>query len=365
MVSFFHLPSLLPHPCLETTSMRAVWYGLTLVFWLASLPAGAAEYRWTEVTKTATFSKRDGAGGVIHNGKMWILGGWAANPAGGVGNVGYNDVWNTTNGRDWVQVRPNTPNNHSVWDGRHCGGYVVLDNKMWIVGGDPLLKHYQPDVWSSTDGVKWNQATAAAPWGQRNLHVTMVYDGKIWVMGGQTVPQFVPDVPEAFYNDVWNSSDGVHWTKVTANAPWSPRGMIQGSVEFHGRMWLLGGGTYDTPAHPKRLFYNEVWSTADGVKWQQHAVAPWAPRQYHSVAVFDDRMWVLAGGNTSTPGFNRNDVWYSSDGERWTELPNTPWPTRHAGTVFVYGNHLWMVAGSHPGSSPIHDVWRLDIIRTP
>ena len=48
-----------------------------------------------------------------------------------------------------------------------------------------------------------------------------------------------------------------------------------------------------------------------------------------------------------------------------TELPDTPWPTRHAGTAFVYDGHLWMVAGSHPGSTPIHDVWRLETIHAP
>ena len=132
--------------------------------------------------------------------------------------MGYNDVWNTIDGRRWTQVRPNTLTATGVWEGRHCGGYVVFKEKMWIVGGDPLLKHYQNDVWSSEDGAVWQQVTANAPWGQRNLHVTMVHDGKIWVMGGQTVPQFVPDVPEAFYNDVWNSADGVKWTRVTSHA---------------------------------------------------------------------------------------------------------------------------------------------------
>jgi len=120
-------------------------------------------------------------------------------------------------------------------------------------------------------------------------------------MGGQTVPQFVPDVPEAFYNDVWSSTDGAVWAQVAAHAPWSPRGMIQGSVVFKGRMWLLGGGTYDTPAHPTRLFYNEVWSSADGVHWRKDAVAPWAARQYHSVATFDNKMWVMAGATAARP----------------------------------------------------------------
>jgi hypothetical protein len=346
--------------------MRTVWCGLALMLLgLIPLPAVAVEYRWTQVTDAAAFSKRDGAGAVTYRGKMWVLGGWSDDPAGGSAHVSYNDVWNTADGANWIQVRPFAPNDSTVWSGRHCGGYAVFQDKMWVVGGDCLLKHYQNDVWNSTDGVHWQQVAADAPWGQRNLHVTMVFDGKLWVMGGQTVPQFVPGVAEAFYNDVWSSPDGASWTRVTEHAPWSPRGMIQGSIEFRGRMWLLGGGTYDTPDHPTRLFSNEVWSTADGANWRKDAVAPWAPRQYHSVAVFDDKMWVLAGGNTSTPGFNRNDVWYSSDGVNWTELPNTPWPTRHAGSAFVFDNHLWMVAGSHPGSSPIHDVWRLDVVGAP
>lgn len=330
------------------------------VFCLVSSSAVAAEYTWTHVTDAAAFSKRDGAGAVTYNNRMWILGGWSDPPQGGSGHVGYNDVWNSDNGLEWVQVRPNTPGTPTVWDGRHCGGYVVFYDKMWIVGGDPLLKHFQADVWSSSDGVQWTQATANAPWGQRNMHVTMVHDGKIWIMGGQTLPQYVPEVQEAFYNDVWNSSDGANWTRVTEHAAWAPRGMIQGSVVFQGRMWLLGGGTYDTPAHPTRLFYNEVWSSSDGIEWRKDADAPWAPRQYHSVAVFDNKMWVLAGANFDTAEMNRNDVWYSPDGVQWTELPNTPWPTRHAGSVFVHDGHLWMVAGSHPGSTPIHDVWRLD-----
>ena len=143
--------------------MRASFFGLTLVCWLVSLPAVAVEYTWTQVTKAAVFSERDGAGAATYNGKMWLLGGWADDPAGGSAHVGYNDVWNTTDGLNWTQVRPNTPNTSSVWDGRHCGGYVVFNNKMWIVGGDPLLKHYQNDVWNSADGVDWQQVTANAP----------------------------------------------------------------------------------------------------------------------------------------------------------------------------------------------------------
>jgi hypothetical protein len=341
---------------------RITLFGLAIAVGCQILLAGTtveavAQYQWTLMTKAAPFSRRDGAGALTFQGKMWLLGGWLS------GSTTYNDVWTSTDGDVWTQVRPDTPQDPRMWEGRHCSGYVVFGSRMWIVGGDPNRRHYQPAVWSSSDGLNWTQATAEAPWGHRHLHYVVAHQGKIWVMGGQTLPQFVPGVGEAFYNDVWSSPDGANWTRVTEHAPWSPRGMIQGGVEFKGRMWLLGGGTYDTPAHPTRLFYNEVWSSADGRDWRREAVAPWAPRQYHSVAVFDGRMWIMAGGNLDTPGYNRNDVWYSADGVNWSELPHTPWPTRHAGSLFAFGDHLWMVAGSHPDSSPINDVWRLDKVR--
>jgi len=81
--------------------------------------------------------------------------------------------------------------------------------------------------------------------------------------------------------------------------------------------------------------------------------APWEGRQYHEVAVFDDRMWVLAGYNSNSG--NRSDVWHSADGINWYELSDTPWAPRHAASVFVYNNALWMIAGNNM----FPDVWKL------
>lgn len=227
---------------------------------------------------------------------------------------------------------------------------------MWIVGGDPIQGHYQPDVWNSPDGKTWTHVNAGkpVPWGPRVLAYTVAFDGWIWVMGGQTLPPFVPG-EERFYRDVWRSRDGVDWEPVTPAEPfWPQRGMIGGSAVLGGRMWVLGGGTYETPGRPTRQFFNDVWSSADGVRWKRHAEhAPWAPRQYHDVAVFDDKLWVMEG---YAGGGNRNDVWYSSDGVNWYELPNTPWKPRHAASVFVHDGSLWMVAGNNMES----DVWRLN-----
>ncbi len=314
----------------------------------------ADHYQWINVTPQAPFMPRDGAGALSYRGKMWLIGGW--NP-GQLKLKCSNDVWSSPNGRDWTEVKPNTFLNSDFnatedWEGRHTAGYAVFKDKMWIVGGDPLQGHYQSDIWNSENGKDWTLVLQEAPWGPRALHYTVVHEGKLWVIGGQTMPAFAP-AEEKFYRDVWNSEDGVHWTKLEPREPcWSPRGMIGGAAVLRGRIWILGGGTYDTPMTKHRNFYNDVWSSADEITWTRHAESTtWKPREYHEVAAFDGRLWVLEGWNQG----NRNDVWASADGTNWQELPGTPWKPRHAASVFVFQDALWMVAGNNFES----DVWKL------
>jgi hypothetical protein len=306
-----------------------------------------AGYAWRQVTAGAPFAPRDGAGALVHEDRMWLLGGW--NPRDNIHfpAICNSEVWASADGRDWRLVNPQAP-----WEGRHTVGYVVHRGRMWVLGGDAQHGHYQNDVWSSADGVRWDLVCPEVPWKDRVLHHTLVHDGKIWVMGGQTMGKYIAG-PDAFYNDVWCSVDGASWRCVTPAAPWARRGMIGGAAVHRGRMWLLGGGTYDTPATPTRMFSNDVWSSADGLDWTRHLEhAPWAPRQYHDVAVYDGRLWVMEGWDGSS---NRNDVHHSPDGEMWTELPATPWAPRHAASVFVHRDCLWIVAGNN--MTP--DVWQL------
>jgi hypothetical protein len=316
-------------------------------------------YEWIRVTAKASFAPRDGAGALTYAGRMWLLGGWNPGDRKHFPRICNNEVWSSKNGADWTLEKTNTFLDRNFksdqdWEGRHTAGYVVFKDKMWIVGGDVNQGHYHFDVWNSTDGKNWIHVNKGkpVPWGPRALHYTVAFKDKIWVIGGQTVPQFAK-ADEVFYRDVWTSGDGIHWEKLMPKEPcWSARGMIGGSAVFKERIWVLGGGTYETAKKPQREFNNDVWSTADGVTWQRHVEsAPWAPRQYHEVAVFDERLWVLEGYGKA----NRNDVWHSADGVTWHEVPQTPWRPRHAASVFVHDGALWMVAGNNMES----DVWKL------
>jgi len=329
------------------------------------------EYEWVNVTQDAAFPGRDGAGALVFDGKMWLIGGW--NPADKVTNPIHsdcnNEVWVSGDGKEWSLVKPNTHLDDgfdptSDWEARHTAGYVVYHDRMWIVGGDPLLGHYQYDVWNSVDGRTWNWVNQGqgVPWGPRALHYTVVFHDKIWVMGGQTLPQFAPE-EERFYADLWTSTDGVNWSGVVPEGPcWSHRGMIGGSVVLGDRIWLLGGGVYETPERSPRQSFNEVWSTGDGIHWECHTdSAPWAARNYHDTAAFGGKLWVMEGCVLSDPDdpgsryVNSNDVWYSADGSEWHEVPDTPWAARHAASMFVFQDALWMIAGNHMG----RDVWKL------
>jgi hypothetical protein len=326
------------------------------------------EYVWTLVTDDAEFPGRDGAGALVYKDKMWLIGGWdpqdkTTNPIHSNCN---NQVWTSSDGVTWALVKPNTHLDDtfdpaSDWEARHTAGYVVYQDKMWIVGGDPLLGHYQNDVWNSEDGASWQRVNKGAdvPWGPRVLHYTAVFNDKIWVMGGQTLTQFAPEV-QRYYSDIWNSEDGIHWEQVVpSGATWSPRGMIGGSVILNDRMWLLGGGMYQKPSEGNHIPLNEVWSTDDGVHWECHTEeAAFPPRVYHDTAAFDGKLWVLEGGSQTEAHArvkNCNDVWYSADGAEWFEVPDTPWKPRHASSVFVFQDALWMIAGNHME----RDVWKL------
>lgn len=180
-----------------------------------------------------------------------------------------------------------------------------------------------------------------------------VFKNKLWMVGGQ---QFNLGALEGdtVFNDVWNSDDGVNWKMVTASAPWAGRGFGK-LISFNNRLWLLGGGRYNEP----RAYYNEVWSTTDGIQWTKHREAPWRPRFFQEAVVFDNKMWVLGGLGDN--GANLGDVWYSMDGNRWEEMEGIPWLPRHATTAFVFNKSIYIscgTAGNYP-QGLVNDIWRL------
>lgn len=341
--------------------------------------APARSYEWAERTHeiAPTWRWRDGntLDWLPGTGKFWMVAGWngEAPPLGfdyvdpALGLTPHpttNEVWSSTDGISWTLE---LPDDHPGFDRRHSHSSMYWRDRLWIIGGDWWRHAYNHDVVSSSNGVDWTIEVAQTPWEDRALHVAGVYADKLWMVGGQKGHGL--EAEYVYHNDVWSSDDGVHWTEVLPDGPasatrWAPRGMVNNLVEWHGRMWLVGGGTY-TETLP-RTMYPEVWSTTDGVTWQEHTAPPWVERQWHNVVVFDDRLWVLMG--YSDHGGNLADAWYSDDGETWTMLPAPTQiaPGSHAQGVAVGPDFLLYAGGNYSyGTGAINDksAWRLRAFR--
>jgi hypothetical protein len=160
------------------------------------------------------------------------------------------------------------------------------------------------DVWSSSDGKQWNLVAQEAPWKHSDLPMSVVFQDKMWLLGGW----YNGRLPgHSASNQVWSSTDGVKWELVTDHAGWSPR-IAAGVVEFQGKLWILGG-TENYYFGDEKSLKGDVWSSADGKEWKQEtAQAPWSPRAYHAAVVHAGRMWVLGGGNYVPQYQALNDV---------------------------------------------------------
>ena len=315
--------------------------GTAVALTVSDGPEGAAEGSvWSEATTNADWSPRMTTAASFDN-KLWVLGGTGPPPDSW---TVWNDVWWSSDGATWHQATANAD-----WSPRMTTT-VVFDNKLWILGGADgnalrLNTTFYNDVWWSSDGAAWHQATASADWSARAA-AAAVFNGKMWVLGGLGSGLTTK-------NDVWWSTDGATWHQAMASADWSARGAAV--AVFNGKMWVLGGMLSGGSS-----LKNDVWWSSDGANWTQAtAHADWSPRGAHTAAVFDDKLWVL-GGMLSGTSTSKNDVWWSTDGVAWHQsTANAGWSVRGFHAAAVFANALWVLGGRETiiSSTAYNDVW--------
>ncbi|HVZ79174.1 MAG TPA: hypothetical protein VHE12_00075 [bacterium] len=323
---------------------------------------------WSKETEHAGFSPRQGASALVFNNGLWILGG--LDNGGGQSGSFNGEGWYSPIGdppacivKAPTQTPTPTPGFYAQWNEatsnagfqpRAAQAAVVFDpatgsgqsGRMWILGGGDDNRFYN-DVWSSPDGITWSSETAQAPWNPRIDHGAVVYDGKIWVVGGQ-------NLDDSLNGDVWCSSDGVSWVQATSSAPFGPRTGLSLFAYDAGqgpRLWVAGGLDGNDNA------LDDLWSSADGIDWEQVSSGSFTARTYQAGVSFKGRLWLADG--VLQDGSLAADAWQSSaDGMNWTRRqPQPVLPTRQdpAGTVF--DGRLFLSGGTGGDGDPLGDVW--------
>lgn len=144
---------------------------------------------------------------------------------------------------------------------------VVFKGKIWMLGGAALDPNYSsseyPDnyryqmsnqVWNSVDGKNWTRVTDPVPWTGRCKAACVVFDDKMWIMGGETDEGYemwdseFHDYPQVEYygsdnNEVWFTSDGIHWHYDRSDVAWEARHGQSGEVRDN-KIFITGGNHF-------------------------------------------------------------------------------------------------------------------------
>ena len=297
---------------------------ITPTFTITALPN--AGINWTLANCGSAFPATRGAGIVAFNNRLWVVGG---NPLSSA--IMSNEVWSSADGINWILETAS-----AAFPGRYKGGLVVYNNEMWLIGGTDNSVFFN-DVWHSADGVNWIQATAGAPFAARSDQAVFSYNNLLWIAGGKN--------GSTIFQDVWHSLDGVNWTMSTAGAAFGVRTGMAYAV-FNNQMWVSGG------AYSAALNYNDSYYSTDGIVWTFAGNTPFF-KASHAGAVYGGKFWVSGGLDSGT----HNDVWWTTDGASWNQATaNAEFLPRYNFGFVDFNNQLWVISGQGDTAS-LGDVW--------
>ncbi|HEY5757715.1 MAG TPA: Ig-like domain-containing protein [Steroidobacter sp.] len=288
---------------------------------------------WTQVAATAGFDDRLYYRAVSFNGRLRIIGGIPYDTA----DTRYS--WSSTDGVTWT--RGNLP---APWAPRDHHQVAVLNGKLWLSAGAAQGFNHTNDVWSSTDGENWTRVAQGTSFKGRSSHSMAALDGQLWILGGDSYAGGV-------LNDVWSSTDGVTWRYRSNRSQFRPI-VQQRALELNGRYWLIGSVEHE-PSMPSQS--TEVWSTLDGDDWRlDTAAAPMPARSLYATATFDNRLWIAAGETEF--GVYTNDVWSSTDGVTWIQATASgAFGARTNSQLIGFQGRLWLIGGGSTALS--QEIW--------
>lgn len=271
-------------------------------------------------------TEEDQMGGFAENamthfdGKLWSVGGVNA-----YGAAGSHFLWNSTNGTNWATVSVSSATPEAFGNFRIGHTLTAFQDRLWLIGGRDHTDTEYANMWYSTDGNHWSEMTA--PFGPIPDHTALVYNNILYVIAADR---------SSGHTEVWSTPNGTDWTRETDNA-FSGRSGQKGIV-FNDTLYVIGG----EDASGTKLA--EVWASTNGRDWTR-TNPPFSGRNAHSVTLYNGKVWVVGGQDPSSL-FN-NEIWYSEDMLTWERYEGT----RPGGdgisshSMLMHEEALWLFGG--------------------
>lgn len=305
---------------------------------------------WEKVSSEIPWQPRDSHSVIVFKNKLWLFGGLNGN--GFVGKNGdvlywdaphFSDIWRTEDGITWELLT-----NEAPWGDRRSMQAEVFQNKIWVMPGWGPKSKYKNEIWSSEDGIKWTLVSLETVSPSREGFSLIAFQNKLWLLGGVNYDWF----GRGAKNDIWYSEDGIKWNKALNHANWSPR-WDYGLTIFQDKLWLTGGMNLDGNV------FKDIWNSSDGINWNLVSEnPPWQARQGHTALVYKNKLWLIGRLNDIKNGSGVNDVWFTDDGYNWQKTYTDPqWLGREDHSSVVFQDKIWVLGGMDSSLKWNNDVW--------
>lgn len=298
---------------------------------------------WTLVPQQTTLPQRENHVAVVLNDKLWLVGGDLIEPGSNWSAAAIGDCRISADAASWTNPISSLPLPASP-----AIRGLICNRRIWRFGS--IYPSAYGSVWSSGDGQHWRLETQAPPFGQLYNNYCTALNGRLWALGGWKKAGGSTE----YATEVWSSADGTSWTRVSAAAPFEHRSGAQ-FLGFQDKLWLIGGEQYN--ANDEYVPLNEIWSSADGTSWTRINSINYPARFSRRCVVFDGRIWLTGGLDNLISARFQSDVWWTTDCVTWHQATSRALPdVDNWAEFFVYDNDLWLMGGgtfwrSHDGAT--------------
>ncbi|MBB3059202.1 Kelch repeat-containing protein [Microbulbifer rhizosphaerae] len=275
---------------------------------------------WTLEVEETPFANRFDHVAVVHQDRIWVLGGWGRREA--------TEVWVSENGIDW-ELLPEPAPAHAVAE-----GVVSFMDRLWFRGWGPLGGY---GFWSTGAGESWEFTKTDSEVVETWLHSIKVFKEKLWVTGGE-----VSNVGPV--SSVFSSADATNWKKESSDHP-LPRNIVRGTnrktvVTHKGSYWAFDNPEWSS----EEIEDTYIWTSEDGFSWEKYEISGDFNPSFESILTsFNGKLWAIGIPKSEQGQVTGLGLWSSEDGIHWSEVvPPSELPVLKSRRFLVHGGRLWL-----------------------